>query len=338
MWDRDDVVQSVERARAEGKKIGFTSGVFDLVHSGHVDYLSRARGLCDFLVVGVNSDSSVRANKGEKRPIQVAQDRAAIVAGLRSVDAVFIFGESNNNVNVGLLKPHVYIKAGDYAENRLSSASLVKQYGGEVKLVDFIKGRSSSGIIDTILARYGDELPRADPVSLPEKPAIFVDRDGVINKNLEYVHQPEQFELIPGALESLKMAQDNGYRVIVVTNQTGIALGYFSREDFFHVNRVMLAAAGKIGLNIDGVYFCPHGMGDGCACRKPMPGMILRAAKERRIRVSDSIMIGDRSTDVEAGVAAGCRTGLVGDAQCKADFSGPDLASIIEQFLARGRK
>jgi D-glycero-D-manno-heptose 1,7-bisphosphate phosphatase len=333
MWDRDDVAQVVDRAKGEGKKIGFTSGVFDLLHFGHVDYLARAKGLCDFLVVGINSDSSVRANKGEKRPIQTATDRASIVAALKSVDAVFIFGENNNNVNVSLFKPNIYIKAGDYAEDRLSSASLVRQFGGEVKLVDFIKGRSSSGMIDTILARYGDDLPRADRVDVPEKPAIFADRDGVINKEIEYLHKPEQFELVPGALEALKKAQDRGFRVIVATNQAGIGLGYFTREEFFRVNREMLKAAGKIGLNIDGVYYCPHAIGEGCACRKPQPGMLLRAAREKHIDLAKSIMIGDRDTDVAAGAAAGCRTGIVGEAKCSADFRGANLADVIEQVL-----
>ncbi len=334
MFARTDAIKAVEEARSKGKKVGFTSGVFDLLHVGHVEYLAKSKKECDFLVVGVNSDSSVRALKGDKRPIQSAEDRAATILALKSVDVVFIFEEGNNNQNISLLKPDYYLKAGDYSESQLSSAKIVREYGGDIKLIEVVAGRSSTAIIDTVLSRYADTLPSAEVVMVEERPALFVDRDGVINDNLEYVHTPEQFHLLPGALESLKAAQEKGYRIIVVTNQAGIGLGYFSKEDFYRVNRKLLKAASAIGLSIDGVYYCPHAISDKCSCRKPLPGMILRAAREKRIVLNRSFMIGDRDTDLLAGRAAGCRVGFVGAKQDEeADFYGNTLAEVISAIL-----
>ena len=122
---REAAVGLAQQYRAAGKRIGYTSGVFDILHAGHVEYLEYARSRVDVLFVGVNSDASVRANKGPQRPINSEQQRAAVLAGLRAVSHLFIFSERNNNVNIELLRPDLYIKAGDYS----GVVALEKSYG-----------------------------------------------------------------------------------------------------------------------------------------------------------------------------------------------------------------
>jgi rfaE bifunctional protein nucleotidyltransferase chain/domain len=293
--------------------VGFTSGVFDILHPGHVEYLEKARGLCDILVVGVNSDHSVRANKGDLRPINGEVARARTLAGLAAVDFVFIFPEKNNNQNIELLKPNLYIKAGDYSADKLSSASIVQSYGGQVEIVPFIEGKSSSSVIDKISAQALAGAVTAAPIATGRVggKAAFIDRDGTINKEVEYLSNPDEFELIPGAIEGMKALASAGYELVIVTNQPGIGFGYYSAGDLFRVNAQLLKAAGDAGVPIRKIYFCPHTKLDGCSCRKPGAGMLLRARDELGIDLSKSIMIGDTDADIGAGKAAGCKTVLV---------------------------
>lgn len=337
---RAEIIPFVESLRKEGKKIGYTSGVFDLLHPGHVEYLKKARALCDFLVVGVNSDTSVKSYKSPDRPIMGALDRAQVVGALECVDAVFIFSETNNNRNIELLRPDLYIKAGDYSKEELSSAPLVEAYGGRVELVPMREGYSTTGTIERI--RGGADPHRE--VSLPVPPrgaAVFVDRDGTINEHIEYLHEADKFRLLPGAMEGLRKMQELGFRIVVVTNQPGIGLGYFPKEALFEVNRALLTAATKAGVNIDRIYFCPHSKADGCRCRKPGTELVERAARELNIDLVASFVIGDMSSDIQLGKNVGCQTILVGTGRAgkdglfevTPDFTAPNLlaaAQIVE--------
>ena len=295
----------VAQLRAAGKKIGFTSGTFDLLHPGHVAYLEQAAAECDVLIVGVNSDHSVRSYKGEGRPICPEVDRARVVAGLAVVDYVFIFDETNNAANIEALRPELYIKAGDYSKQRLTSSAAVEAYGGKVLIVSFKEGRSSSAIVERIVNNPSIPRTSATP-SVAKRPAIFLDRDGTINEEIEYLHEPEKFRMLPNVLQGMKRFQELGYRLVVITNQAGIGLGYFTKEDFFRVNREMLKAVTAEGIFIDGIYFCPHRINEGCSCRKPLPGMINRAARDLNLDLSKSFVVGDSQVDVDAATAAGC--------------------------------
>jgi D-glycero-D-manno-heptose 1,7-bisphosphate phosphatase len=142
--------------------------------------------------------------------------------------------------------------------------------------------------------------------------AVFLDRDGVINKEKGYVHTIDGFHFIDGVFDACREMSKAGYRLIIITNQAGIARGYYTEEDFHHLTKWMLNEFQKHGIQIDGVYHCPHhpvhGVGDyrrECDCRKPAPGMILRAAKDHSLDLPHSILIGDKATDIEAGRAAG---------------------------------
>lgn len=307
---REEIAKSAKR---EGiKAIGFTSGVFDLVHPGHVRYLEEARSKCDFLIVGVNSDSSVRSNKGEKRPICFENSRLEVVASLEAVDAAFLFSEANNNNNIEILKPDIYFKAGDYDKSKLSSAPLVESYGGRVEIIPFAEGFSSTAIIDRICSVHDDETPRSnkkEPYKLA--PAVFVDRDGTINEPVEYLHEPSKFKVLKGALEGLRRFKEKGYRIVVVTNQPGIGFGYFTKEDFFAVNKEMLRQAHKAGVAIDRIYYSPYSQADNTTCRKPGTALIERAVNDLNLDLKASMVIGDTTSDIEMGRKLGIRTVLV---------------------------
>lgn len=309
---REALVGVVEKLRADGKKVAYTSGVFDLLHRGHVEYLEEAAKQADVLIVGINSDSSVKQNKGDFRPICAEKDRALVIAGLQCVDYVFIFSEKNNNENINLLKPDVYVKAGDYSKEKLSSASIVETYGGKVALVSFSSGYSTTSIIDKILDAYVAAGSHFEALPPPEKrPAIFLDRDGTLNEHVEYLGDPKKFKLLPGVVEAIKGFNELGYRVVVVTNQPGIGVGYFTLEDFYRVNRELLAPVGKAGGRIDKVYFCPHSHAENCNCRKPNTGMIDRAVKDLNVDLSKSFVIGDTMIDMEIAKRSGVRSILV---------------------------
>ncbi len=143
---RDSLAKTVERLKSEGKKIVFTNGCFDILHIGHVKYLEIAKSFGDVLIVGVNSDNSVRRLKGESRPVNTEYDRAYILASLDAVDFVTIFDEDTPYDLISLLKPHILVKGGDYRGKEVVGSDLVD----EVRLVDFVDGKSTTKIIEKI--------------------------------------------------------------------------------------------------------------------------------------------------------------------------------------------
>ena len=138
--------------------------------------------------------------------------------------------------------------------------------------------------------------------------AFFLDRDGVIIEQVEYIKDPDEVKLTPGAADALKLIHENGFLAVVVSNQSGIARKKFTLDELMAVQGRMYELLAERGEKIDGFYFCPHDPHvESCPCRKPKPGMILQAARELGIDVSASFMIGDRPADVETGLNAGCR-------------------------------
>ncbi len=130
----------------------FTNGCFDVLHRGHVEYLAEAAALGDVLVVGLNSDDSVRRLKGPRRPVNPAEDRAAVLAALAAVDHVAVFDDDTPLRLIEALRPDVYVKGGDYTVETLPEAPLMRRLGGEVRILRFLPGRSTSGIIERIRA------------------------------------------------------------------------------------------------------------------------------------------------------------------------------------------
>ena len=147
------------------------------------------------------------------------------------------------------------------------------------------------------------------------KKAAFLDRDGVINIDHAYVDRPEEFEFVDGVFDAAKALVDAGYELVVVTNQSGIGRGYYSEADFAHCCEWMRARFAEVGAPISAIYFCPHHPEKAldayrcqCNCRKPEPGMILRAQSEHGYELSASLMVGDKLSDMKAAAAAGVGT------------------------------
>ncbi len=142
--------------RALGKRIVFTNGCFDLIHTGHTRYLATARSFGDILVVAVNSDASVRIIKGDKRPINGQADRAETLAALDSVDFVTIFDEPDPYKVITELQPDVLVKGGDWPVEKIIGRDVVEARGGRVVNVPFVEGQSTTGIIEKIVSKYGE--------------------------------------------------------------------------------------------------------------------------------------------------------------------------------------
>jgi D-glycero-D-manno-heptose 1,7-bisphosphate phosphatase len=153
---------------------------------------------------------------------------------------------------------------------------------------------------------------------LPRNKAVFLDRDGTINIEKNYLIDPLEFEFVPGVPHALKRLQDAGYLLVIVSNQAGVARGLFDLDDVDLLHRHMCRLLAHYGVRINSIKVCPHhptaGQGEyllDCNCRKGQPGMLLQAADELQIDLSRSFMVGDKLTDVEAGLAAGCTSFLV---------------------------
>ncbi len=140
--------------KADKKKIVFTNGVFDIIHRGHVEYLSEAKSLGDILIVGLNSDSSVKSIKGDKRPIVQQASRAFVLANLKPVDYVIIFDEDTPFNTIKKVMPGILVKGADWKEDEIVGSDIVKSSGGEVKRITFVENNSSTNIIDEIIRKY----------------------------------------------------------------------------------------------------------------------------------------------------------------------------------------
>ena len=181
--------------------------------------------------------------------------------------------------------------------------------------------------------------------------AVFLDRDGVINRKPpegDYITRWEDMELLPGVVEGIALLNQANFCVIVITNQRCVAKGLISEAGLEEIHRRMTETLARSGATVDGIYYCPHDLQASCACRKPAPGMLLDAARSRGIDLAASWMIGDSDNDVEAGRNAGCKTARViaaeatsserariSEATNTADISAPSLLDAIRQILKR---
>jgi len=138
-----------------GRRIVFTNGCFDILHVGHVRYLKSARALGDILIVGLNSDASVKRIKGDKRPIVPERERAEVLSSLRFVDYVVLFDEPDPYNTIAAIKPDILVKGGDWSPENIIGRDIVESYGGEVHTIPFIEGASSSRMIEDIVTKYG---------------------------------------------------------------------------------------------------------------------------------------------------------------------------------------
>jgi D-glycero-D-manno-heptose 1,7-bisphosphate phosphatase len=179
------------------------------------------------------------------------------------------------------------------------------------------------------------------------KTAVFLDRDGVINRNIDgdYVRRSEEFEFLPGSLEAIQRLLMENTAVIIVCNQACIGKGLVSDARVQEINRRLVAQTSVAGRKISAVYYCPHRVEDGCECRKPKPGMLLKAAADWDLDLTRCYMVGDAMSDIEAGSAGGCMTLLVKTGRgrkalqerqkwkTQPDFIVEDLAQAVEIIL-----
>jgi len=150
----EELVQIRNKAKKENKKVVFTNGCFDLLHRGHIEYLKKAKHLGDILIIGLNSDSSVRKIKGKGRPILNQKDRASILASLQFVDYVCIFNDLTPIELISKLHPDYLVKGGDWKIKDIVGKDIVKSHGGKVLCIKMVKGKSTKNIIQTIVKRF----------------------------------------------------------------------------------------------------------------------------------------------------------------------------------------
>lgn len=182
--------------------------------------------------------------------------------------------------------------------------------------------------------------------------AVFIDRDGTINEEVQYLANLQDFKLVPGVGEAIKLLNEDEFKVIVVTNQAGVARGYFGEDKIKEIHQEMRRQLREKGAYLDGIYYCPHHPTEGvgkykknCWCRKPNPGMVEKAAKDFNLDLGKSYVIGDQLIDVKLGNNAGCKTVLVltgygresyrkkDDCEVRVDFIANDLKKAVEWIL-----
>jgi len=149
---------------------------------------------------------------------------------------------------------------------------------------------------------------------MPKSRAVFFDRDGTLIVDRGYLSSPRRVEFIPGALDVLRQLQEQGFLLVIVSNQSGIGRGFITKEQAEAVDKRFRAILAENGIHVAGTYYCPHAPDAGCNCRKPEPGLLRRAANELQIDLAQSYMVGDKASDCQAGLTAGCSAVLIGDA------------------------
>ena len=306
-----EVDEWVQHQRASGLSIGFTCGAFDFLHAGHVHYLEQAAALCDRLLVAVNSDNSIRQYKNPLRPLNSQEHRMQVIAALRSVSAVTLMEDTRPVKLIQRWQPDFYIKGGDYAKTQLRSGGEVEAYGGKVVLIPVEEQISTTKLIEraahTLLYAPVSKVAGETEVSR----LVMLDRDGTVIKNVPHLNNAAQVELLPGVGDGLAKLQSQGFKLVLVTNQQGLGLGYFDYPSFIAVNQATFRLLVPYGVKISKIYYCPHSFAEDCRCRKPGSELLERALRDFRASAAESFFIGDSQTDMEAAEGAGCRGLLV---------------------------
>jgi len=310
-----ELKEIVKELRRQKKKIVALNGSFDLLHFGHITSLEEAREQGDVLIVLLNSDKSVQGYKGPYRPIIPQKARARTLAALEVVDYVTLFDELSPKRVLTEIKPDIYCQGQDWGKNCIERETVEKN-GGKIYLLKWSKGLSTSGLIKKISEVY----------SKPSVKAVFLNRGGTINiSDPGYIHRIEDFKFIPHALPALQKLSEKDYKIIIVTNQSGIGRGYYTERDLEGLHRWMLKELKEKGIRIDKIYHCPHRPEENCSCRKPKTGMLLKAVKDFDISLNRSWVIGDDERDIIMGREANVKTIKLGEKMPKELKLEPDL-------------
>jgi D-glycero-D-manno-heptose 1,7-bisphosphate phosphatase len=254
-----------------------------------------------------------------------------------------------NRVNAGL-----HILSPKVLDNEINTPKidldrqLLKPLAGTGKMFvydspEYVKDMGTPDRYEAVCHDFKNGTVQAKNLKRKQK-AIFLDRDGTINKYVGFLRNIDEFDLIDGVADAIKLINNSGYLAIVVTNQPVIARGEVTFGELHEIHNKMETLLGFHGAYLDGIYFCPHHPHKGydgevkelkfdCECRKPKPGMLLQAAQEFNIDLSLSWMIGDSENDIVAGIAAGCKTGLLGTEQYGQDAMNTSLLALLESII-----
>lgn len=302
---QEEIIEIVKEAKTLGKKVVVFSGSFDLLHFGHIKSIQEAKDQGDVLILLLNSDLSVKSYKGPSRPIIPQNQRAEMLAALEAVDYVVVFDEINPKALLADIKPDIYCNGSDWGEDCIER-EVVEKNKGKIYILRWQEGFSTTELIEKIIKINNAPIVKA----------VFLDRDGTININEpEYVHKIEDYKFAEGAIEALQKLSQTDYKIIIITNQSGIARGFYKERDYQKLTDWILETLKSKNVKIDAVYHCPHYpevTGD-CDCRKPKPGMLLQAVKDFGISLAKSWVVGDGEADIIAGREVNCKTIKIGE-------------------------
>ena len=325
--------------------------VFDVDFNRFVEY-HRSRGGLVTLFTHPNShpyDSGVI----------ISNDNKAVTQWLTKEDKRPKWYQNRVNAGLHIISPKVLEmveidsdKVGNEVDGKVLKVDLDRQIlkplcgSGKMFCYDspeYVKDMGTPDRYETVCNDFSAGRVQSKNLNQRQK-AVFLDRDGTINKYVGFLRDINDFELIPGVEEAIKRINESGYLAIVVTNQPVIARGEVTRSQLREIHNKMETLMGEKGAYLDAIYYCPHHPDKGfegeipelktkCYCRKPNPGMLLDAANDFNIDLSQSWMIGDGRIDVEAGKNAGCKTVLLGTEEFGQDTSASDLVQAVSQIL-----
>ena len=251
-----------------------------------------------------------------------------------------------NRVNAGLHVLNIKILDTEIHSEKIDlDRQLLKPLAGTGKMYaydspEYVKDMGTPERYITVCKDFENGAVKRKNLRNKQK-AVFMDRDGTINRYVGFLRRPEEFELLPGVAKAIRRINNSGYLAIVVTNQPVIARGEVSTDQLQQIHNKMETLLGKEGAYLDAIYYCPHHPDSGfegevpelkiqCDCRKPKPGMLLKAASEYNLDLANSWMVGDSYNDVEAGKAAGCKTALIG---APGPLSVSSLVEFVDEYL-----
>lgn len=277
----------------------------------------------------------------------IADKTGAVEQWLTKEDARPKYYQNRVNAGLHVVSPEILEVRPEGAKVDLDR-QLLKPLAGTGKMFcydspEYVKDMGTPDRYEAVCKDFADGVVAGKNLKRKQK-AIFLDRDGTINKYVGFLRDIDEFELLPGVAEAIGKINISGYLAIVVTNQPVIARGEVGWEELQEIHNKMETLLGLEGVYLDGIYFCPHHPHKGyegeipelkfdCDCRKPKPGMLLKAAEDFNIDLSQSWMIGDGENDIKAGEVAGCKTALIGEGNFNQSITGNSLLEIVEHIL-----
>lgn len=277
----------------------------------------------------------------------IADKTGAVEQWLTKEDARPKYYQNRVNAGLHVVSPEILEVRPEGAKVDLDR-QLLKPLAGTGKMFcydspEYVKDMGTPDRYEAVCKDFADGVVAGKNLKRKQK-AIFLDRDGTINKYVGFLRDIDEFELLPGVAEAIGKINRSGYLAIVVTNQPVIARGEVGWEELQEIHNKMETLLGLEGVYLDGIYFCPHHPHKGyegeipelkfdCDCRKPKPGMLLKAAEDFNIDLSQSWMIGDGENNIKAGEVAGCKTALIGEGNFNQSITGNSLLEIVEHIL-----